>query len=43
MNLVRAHSLQLTIEFVYDVSLFKWNTGTVRIIEEYDVGIWYTE
>ena len=27
----------MAFEFIYDVSLFKWNTGTVRIIAEYDV------
>ena len=27
----------MTFELIYDVSLFKWNTGTVRIISEYDV------
>ena len=41
MNSVRAHSLgtvpQLSFEFIYDVCLLKWNTGTVRIIAEYDV------
>ena len=37
MNSVRAHSPQLAFEFIYDVSLIKWNTGTVRIIAEYDV------